>query len=154
MRPFLPDALGLRAAPPDLVFLAALYLGFRARDTGPLYHAALLGAMKDSFSAWPLGHFAFLFGFCALAAQRLRPAFPPRAALPLAAATLLCGFLLAVGGVLLAAVAGRRGAGAAFAPSLLGAVTSALVAPPFFALLDRSRLFRGLLPRGGYRFAG
>ncbi len=154
LRPFLPEAFGLRGAPPDLPFLAALYLGFRAREVGALVYAPLLGAMKDCFSDWPVGHFAFLFGFCALAAHRMSPYFARQAGFAQAAGSLLCGFLLAVGGLLLAVVAGRRGAGAALPSALFGAVTSALVAAPFFALLDRTRVFRALLDRGAYRFGG
>ncbi|MGQ0613820.1 MAG: hypothetical protein ACT4PV_08795 [Planctomycetaceae bacterium] len=152
LRPFLPAALGLRAAPPDLPLLAALYIGYRARDAGALVYAPLLGAMKDCFSDWPVGHFAFLFGFCALAAHRMSPYFARQAGLAQAAGSLLCGLLLAVASLLLAVVAGRRGAGAGLPPALFGAVTSALAAPLFFALLDRTRLFRALLARGAYRF--
>lgn len=152
LRPFWPEFLGLHRAPPDLPLLVALYVGLRARERGALFLAAALGAMKDCMSAWPLGHFAFVYGVAALLAHRARSLFPVDAPAGEAAATLAVSVATALVAFALRALAARPG-GDALGLALLGSLATAAAASPAFALLDRSRAFRRALGRRRYEFA-
>jgi len=152
LRPLWPAFLGLHRAPPDLPLLVALYVGIRARERGALFLAPALGAMKDGMSAWPLGHFAFVYGVAALLAHRARTIFPVDAPAGAAAAALSVSAAAAFVAFALRALAARPG-GDALGLALLGCLATAAAAPLAFALLDRSRAFRGVLGRHRYDFA-
>ncbi len=153
LRLLAPDVLGFQTAPPDLPLVTALYIGFRAKNTGQLGYAIILGILADCFSAGPVGHFAFLFGVAAYCALRVRRFVPPDAFVSHVVACLFCGLLTAFLGLLMAVVTIRGQVGAGFTRALLEAFTSALVAPFVFGIWDRSRFFRGALGGRGYEFA-
>ena len=148
-----PDRFGLQTAPPDLPLLTAVYIGFRARNTGELGLAIVLGLMVDCFSARPAGHFAFLYGSAAYFALHVRRYVPSDAFFSHVVACLFCGLVTALLGLLLAVTTSVAQVGAGFVRSLLEAVTSACVAPFVFSLWDRSRLFQRAFGPRGYEFS-
>ena len=148
-----PAALGVPALFPDLSMLAALYVGFRARDERELGLALVLGAAADCFSARPFGHFAFLYGAGAYLALRVRRYVPPDALVTHMVASFVCGLAMAFLALLLAIVTVRSYLGAGFVRALVTAATSAVYAPFVFGLFDRSRLFRKALGGRPYAFA-
>jgi len=147
-----PETLAMRALP-DLPFVTALYVGFRARDTGQLGLAVVLGIFADCFSSRPLGHFAFLYGCAAYFSLGMRRYVPPDAFKSHVVAALACGILTQLLALLVAAVTVDGPLGAGFLRSLLSAVASAVAAPFIFGLWDRSRLFRRALGGTAYEFA-
>jgi len=153
IRPLLPDAFLLRTAPPDLVLLTALYIGFRARRDAQLRWAVMLGVYADLMSVHAIGHFAFLCGVAAYAASRVRRFLPPDPTFAFGVASFFCGVITACFGLILAALTIRHHVGPGFARAVLTAFTSALFAPVVFALWDQSRLFRRSLGGRGYDFA-
>lgn len=149
-RDFASGAELLRAALPDLAFLLAVWIGLSARSGRALVWGAVLGALQDGMSEWPLGHFAFLYGCATYVAFRLRRHFSAASPLPAAAATLFCGLLHALLALALA-IASRDGAGLpGFGPALLLALSGAAAAPILFPLFERSRLFRRAVARPGF----
>jgi rod shape-determining protein MreD len=148
-----PQGLGLRAAAPDLPLVTAVYIGFRARNTGELGLAILLGGLVDCFSARPLGHFAFLYGSAAYFALHIRRYVPSDALVSHIVACLVCVVLTALLGLLLAVATGVGAVGPGFLRTLVEALSTALVAPFVFSLWDRSRFFRRALGgRGAFEF--
>ena len=148
-----PDLLWLQTAPPDLLLVTAIYIGFKARDSGQLGLAIWMGLLTDCFSAAPLGHFAFLYGTTAYLALRLRRYVPPDAFVTHLVVCLLCGLLTALLALLLAVLTVRGPIAGGFERACLGAVSSALLAPFIFGLWDRSRFFRRALGGRSYEFA-
>lgn len=138
---------------PDLPLITALYIGFRARDTGQLGYAVALGVLADCFSAHPVGHFAFLYGATAYVALRLRRYVPPDAFVSHVVACLFCGLVGAFLALLLAAATTRGLVGSGFSRALLVACASAPLAPVVFGVWDRSRFFGRVLGGHGYEFA-
>lgn len=148
-----PHGVGLRTAAPDLPLVTAIYIGFRARDTGELGLAILLGGLVDCFSARPLGHFAFLYGSAAYFALHVRRYVPSDAFVSHIVACLFCAVLAALLGLLVSVAAGVGAVGPGFSRTLLEALTTSLIAPFVFSLWDRSRFFRRALGgQGGYEF--
>lgn len=149
-----PDRFGLQWAPPDLPLITALYIGFRAKDTGQLGLAIVLGLLVDCFSAQPLGHFGFLYGSAAYFALHVRRYVPAEAYLTHVIALLVCTVFVALLGLLLAAVTVSGPVGSGFSRAAVSALSSALLAPFVFGLWDRSGLFkRAVGGRRSYDFA-
>ena len=141
-------------AAPHLTFLAAVFIGLQSKEVRPLYLAVALGVFQDCFSmAWPIGHFAFLYGATAYVAWRLRRYLPPESAVAQSLAAFLCGIVAAFLGLLLVLASRDVAAGPGFSTDLLRAVTSAVAAPPVFWLLDLSRLFQRAFGRRRYTFS-
>lgn len=153
IRPLLPDAFLLRVAPPDLVLLTALYIGFRARRDTQLRWAVMLGLYADLMSVHAIGHFAFLCGVAAYVASRVRRFLPPDPIFAYGVASFFAGVVAACFGLVLAALTIRQNVGPGFGRAVLTAFTSALFAPVVFALWDQSRLFRRTLGGRAYDFA-
>jgi len=149
LRVVAPDRFGLQWAPPDLPLITALYIGFRARDTGQLGLAVVLGLLADSFSARPLGHFGFLYGSAAYFALHVRRYVPPDAYLSHVVALFFCGLFTSLLGLLLAAVTVPGPVGDGFTRAFAASTLGALLAPFVFGILDRSGFFKRAL--GGRR---
>ena len=148
MHPFWADAA------PHLTLLGAIYIGFMARAPAALSLAILLGFFQDCMgSAWPLGHYAFLYGTAAYLAHRLRRYLPPEAAIAQFLAALLAGLGTAFVSLLLVVATVRSSPGPGLGVELLRACTGAACAPALFAVLESSRLFRRALGRRSYQFA-
>ena len=147
------EGAGLGAALPDLPLMTALFIGFRARNTGQLGLAIVLGLLADCFSSRPLGHFAFLYGAAAYLALRVRRYVPPDVYLSLAVASLFCTLVTAGLAFLIALVTVDGPLGPGFTRSLLTALTSASAAPFVFTIWQKSRFFRRALDGRRYEFA-
>jgi len=143
LRQHLPGSEFQLLALPSLPLATALYIGLHARRSGQLGYAIALGLMVDCFSARPLGHYGFLLGVTAYLAWRVRKYVPAEAVLPRVFACLFCGVAVAFVGLVLAAITGG-GAGNTHGllRALATAATTALSAPFFFALWNRTRVFR------------
>ena len=152
IRLLLPDGL-LSELVPDLPLITALYVGFRARDAGPLGLAIVLGVFADCFSSCPLGHFAFLYGAAAYFALRLRRFVPIDHFKSHVAACFVAAFLTSLLALLIAALTLDGPLAPGFLRSLVGTVASAVFAPFVFAIWDKSRLFRRPLRASSYEFA-
>jgi len=154
LRLIAPDVMGLQSAPPQLPLITALYIGFRARHSGELGLAIVLGIFADCFSGVPVGHFAFLYGAAAYFALRVRRYVPPDAFVSHVVAAFFCALLTVFFGLLLAVFTVRGFAtGAGFVRAVSQALVSALCAPFVFGLWDRSGFFRRALGGRGYEFA-
>jgi rod shape-determining protein MreD len=152
LRLLAPETFLVRALP-DLRLVTALYIGFRARDTGQLGLAVALGLFSDCFSSRPLGYFAFLYGSAAYVALGLRRFVPPDAYRSHVVACLVAALLTQLLALILAAVTVDGPILPGFLRSLLGAVASALASPFVFVFWDRSRFFRRALGGRSYGFA-
>jgi cell shape-determining protein MreD len=149
-----PQSTGWLASAPSVAFLTAVYIGLCARSLTPLYLAVVLGAMQDCFSmAWPMGHFAFLYGCGAYVAWRLARYLPKDNGVAQSAAVFLCGLVIALLSLLIVVASGRGGGGGGFGLDLLRALTGACVAPAYFSLLSASRFFQRALKKRDYIFA-
>ena len=153
LRHLAPLGLGIEFTPPSIAFVTALYIGFRARRSGQLGYAVLLGALVGALSSRGIGHFAFLYGLAAYFAWNIRRYLPPDAMVAYIVACLFCGTVVAAFGLVIAVITIDAPVGAGFGRSLLEVLFSSLVAPMIFSCLDRSRLFRGALGGREYRFA-
>ncbi len=154
LRVVAPDRFGLQWAPPDLPLITAFYVGFRAKDTGQLGLAVVMGLLVDSFSAQPLGHFGFLYGSAAYFALHLRRYVPTDAYISHVVALSFCALLTALLGLLLAAVTVPGPVGAGFVRALVSGLCSVPLAPFIFGLWDKSGFFkRALRGRRRYDFA-
>ena len=152
LRLLAPGWIGMQTGLPDLPLITALYVGFRARDTGDLGLAVVLGVFADCFSADPIGHFAFLYGTAAFCALRIRRYVPPDAFVSHVIASFFCGLVACFFGLVLAII-NFRGASVGFVHALAATGASALFAPFVFGIWDKSRFFSHALRRRGYEFA-
>ena len=148
-----PDRFGLQSAPPSLPLITALYIGFHSHRSNQLGLAIVLGLLADTFSAQPLGHFAFLYGAIAYLARSVRRYLPPDAAFSFIVASFFCCLVTAFLSLTMALITTRGYLGAGFARAMLEAFTSSLCAPFVFALWDKSRLFKRAFGEITYDFA-
>ncbi len=152
-RLFAPDSMWMQEAPPSVMLVTSIYIGFRAGNTRQLGFAVLLGVLADCFSVSPIGNFAFLYGATAYLALRIRRYVPSDALTSHVVASLFCGIMYAFLGLLIVSVRLGGAGGGGLSRALVQAVMSASLAPFVFGIWDRTRFFRGALRSRGYEFA-
>jgi rod shape-determining protein MreD len=143
-----PSWLGLSANPPDLFVALAAYLALRGQGTAAVKWGILLGAAKDCLSLDPLGSNAFVLGVVAQVFGR-REGHAPLDGLARAVATgaaaLFASWLYLLR---MAPVSHGTLTFSAFLGAVPSALATAVLAPPLFSLLDRTRVLDGLAGRG------
>ncbi len=142
-----PALLGMRSHPPDLFLALAVYLAMRGRGTAAVKWGIALGAAKDCLSLDPLGSHAFVFGVVAWLFARREGHAPATGTLRViltACAALVAQWLYLLR--MLPVAHGGITVGAFFG-AIPSALFTAALAPPLFALLDRTRALDGLAGR-------
>jgi rod shape-determining protein MreD len=136
-----PRFLGLDRFPPDLLAALAVYLALRGRGEGVVLWGCLLGAAKDATSLDPLGTHAFVLGAVAWLFARDRERGGTDSVVGVSRAVAVAAGVLAAHALyaLRAWPVGGRGVSlGALLAAFPTAVTTAVVAAPLFALLDRT----------------